>query len=59
MTSILAFDSRSLSILLADKFQDLFSSDYPIFYKNKVDKGKIEKQKFCFKNALDTAVNFD
>ena len=59
MASILAFDSRSLSILLADKFQNLFSSDYPIFYKNKVDKGKIEKQKFCYKNALDTAVNFD
>ena len=59
MASILSFDSRSMSFLLGDNFKDLFSAEYPIFYKNKIDKGKIEKGKYCFRNALDTAVNFD
>ena len=46
MTSILAFDSRSLSILLSDDNQHLFDPEYPIFYKNKINKGKIEKKSF-------------
>jgi len=59
MASILSFDSRSMSYLLSDKFENLFQAEYPIFYKNKIDKGKHVKQKFCYRNALDTAVNFD
>ena len=59
MTSILAFDSRSLSILLSDDNKHLFDDIYPIFYKNKINKGKMEKGKFCYRNALDVAVNFD
>ena len=59
MCSILSFDSRSMSYLLSNEFEHLFIAEYPIFYKNKVDKGKIEKQKYCYRNALDTAVNFD
>lgn len=59
MTSILAFDSRSLSILLSDDNKDLFDSEYPIFYKNKINKGKLEKRKFYFRNALDIAEAFD
>jgi hypothetical protein len=43
MASILSFDSRSMAYLLSDDFGDLFDSEYPIFYKNKVDKGKAVK----------------
>ena len=59
MCSILSFDSRSMSFLLSDNFDNLFQAKYPIFYKNKVDKGKSHKQKYCYRNALDTAVNSD
>ena len=48
-----------MAYLLSDKFENLFQAEYPIFYKNKVDKGKPEKKKFCYRNALDTAVKFD
>ena len=48
-----------MDYLLSDQFEGLWSSTYPIFYKNKVDKGKKEKKKFCYRNALDTAINFD
>ena len=48
MASILSFDSRSMAYLLSDDFDDLFQAEYPIFYKNKVDKGKMEKQKYYF-----------
>ena len=36
MVSILSFDSRSLSFLLSDDFQEYFRDDYPMFYKNKI-----------------------
>ena len=36
MASILSFDSRSMEHLLSDEFQDKFSDEYPIFYKNKI-----------------------
>ena len=39
MVSILSFDSQSLEYLLADKFDDYFNEEVPIFYKNKIPKG--------------------
>ena len=39
MVSILAFDSRTMKYLLSDNFDDYFTSDRPLFYRNKVQKG--------------------
>ena len=39
MVSILSFDSRSMSYLLNDQFKSFFSFEYPLFYKNKIQKG--------------------
>ena len=38
MVSILAFDSATLQYLLSDRFDDYFSEEIPIFYKNKIAK---------------------
>jgi len=59
MTSIMGFDSRSMSILLSDDNKALFSDEYPIFFKNKICKGKVEKANYCYRNAIDTAVRYD
>ena len=59
MASILSFDNRSMAHLLGDHFESLFSAKYPIFYKNKLDKGSKDKGKNYYKNALDTALKFD
>jgi hypothetical protein len=40
MASILSFDSGSMAYLLDDKFDEYFSDEFPIFYKNKLHKGK-------------------
>ena len=39
MVSILSFDSQSLEYLLHDDFDDYFTEEIPIFYKNKIAKG--------------------
>ena len=36
MVSVLAFDSRSMKYLLNEKFDDYFSDEYPIFFRNKI-----------------------
>ena len=41
MTSLLSFDSRSMGYLLDDKFDEYFTEETPIFYKQKIQKGKI------------------
>lgn len=56
MVSILSFDSRSMEYLLSDNFSDYYSSEYPIFYKNKIQKGKITDGKSYYRNALDNAL---
>ena len=38
MASILSFDSKSMKILLDDKNKEHFQSEYPLFYKNKIQK---------------------
>ena len=54
--SLLAFDSRSMTYLLGDKFKDFFSEAYPVFYQNKLNKGTIEKPKYFYRNAVDIAL---
>ena len=39
MVSILSFDSRSMGYLLNDDFADHFSKQFPLFYRNKIQKG--------------------
>ena len=53
MTSILSFDSRSMERLLSDDFSEHFSDEYPVFYKNKLNKGTILKPKYFYRNAID------
>lgn len=36
MASILSFDSRSMEYLLHQDFEEYFSHEFPIFYKNKI-----------------------
>ena len=66
MMSMLAFDSRSLVYLLSDQFDDYFSSDFPIFYRQKIQKGKPisysdphlfkKNNKYFFRSAIDNAL---
>mmetsp|Transcript_797 Transcript_797/g.992 ORF Transcript_797/g.992 Transcript_797/m.992 type:complete len:305 (+) Transcript_797:467-1381(+) len=56
MVSILSFDSRSMEYLLDDQFQEYFDKRYPIFYKNKVQKGPVKDQKYFYRSAIDNAL---
>lgn len=56
MTSILSFDSRSMSYLLRDEFEEYFSSDYPLFYRNKIQKGASSENRFFYRSAIDSAL---
>ena len=44
----MSFDSRSIQSLLDEKHSNLFSEEYPIFYKNKLEKGKPDNIKFYY-----------
>ena len=55
MVSILSFDSRSMKILLDDKNSSFFQSQFPIFYKNKIQKSN-NKNKFFYRSAIDSAL---
>jgi hypothetical protein len=59
LTSIMSFDSRSMQSLLNPKHSNLFSEEYPIFYKNKLEKGRADDIKFYYQNAIDTAIAND
>lgn len=52
MVSILSFDSRSMKALLKDDFSEFFDKEFPIFYKNKIQKGKISDGKYYYQNAI-------
>ena len=56
MVSILSFDSRSMTALLSDEFEEHFSSDYPIFYRNKFNKGTTLRPKYYYRNAIDNGL---
>ena len=53
MLNIMAFDSRSMNILLREEYDQYYQSDYPVFYMNKqvTTKGKV-----VYRNAIDTAL---
>lgn len=55
MVSILSFDSRSMKQLLSDKYKDMFQDEFPIFYKNKIQKSN-NKSKFFYRSAIDSAL---
>jgi hypothetical protein len=59
MVSILSFDSRSLTSLLDEKNSELFDPTYPLFYRNKIQKGPYQQDKYFYRNAVDIAVKFD
>ena len=56
MVSILSFDSRSMQYLLQDEFSEHFSKEFPLFYKNKIQKGNPKDQKFYYRSAIDNAL---
>jgi|TARA_B110000305_G_C19429145_1_gene635298 hypothetical protein len=56
MTSILSFDSRSMKYLLKDEFESFFSKEYPLIYKNKIQKGKPVNCNFFYRSAIDSAL---
>lgn len=53
MASILSFDSRSMAHLLDESNQEHFSAEFPIFYRNKILKGK---DKYYYRSAIDRAL---
>lgn len=56
MTSILSFDSRSMGYLLQDEFAEYFSSEFPLFYRNKIQKGPSVDNRFFYRSAIDSAL---
>lgn len=41
--------------LLSDKYKDMFQDEFPIFYKNKIQKSN-NKSKFFYRSAIDSAL---
>ena len=52
MVSILSFDSRAMKELLDDRNKEFFQSDYPIFYKNKIQKSN-NPDKYFYRSSID------
>lgn len=42
--------------LLSDEFSKFFNDEFPIFYKNKIQKGKITDGKYYYQNAIQNAL---
>lgn len=63
MLNIMAYDSKSMTILLNEQFEDLgfYQSEYPVFYMTKQvvtrtdENNKIQK-KTKYRNAIDIAL---
>lgn len=57
LVSILSFDSRSISYLLDEENEEYFrGSDYPLFYRNKIQKGASKNCKYFYRSAIDSAL---
>ena len=54
MVTMLAFDSGSMQSLLSDKNEHLFSAEFPIMYKSKVQKK--DGKGFYYTTAIDSAL---
>ena len=55
MVSILPFDSKCLKSLLKDENSSFFTEEYPIFYRNKIQK-RNNKQAYFYRSAIDVAL---
>lgn len=63
MLNIMAYDSKSMTVLLNEKFEELgfYQSEYPVFYMNKqviskADENNVIQKKIKYRNALDIAL---
>lgn len=56
LCSMLSFDSKSMAYLLNPKFKEYFTSEYPIFYQNKHNKGTLLRPKYFYRNSIDIAL---
>lgn len=56
---MLSLNNQALQYLIKDEFKKFYDPKYPLFYKNKIQKGKFEKQKFFYRNPIDTALKHD
>ena len=59
--SILSFDSRSLTYMLGDQFSEYFQSEYPLIYRNRLQKQKkvrnsSSEPKSYYRTAVDHAI---
>jgi hypothetical protein len=57
MFSILSFDSHSLKYLMNPKFDQYFSKEQPLIYKNKISKNNTNH--FYFRSALDNSLRYN
>ena len=55
IVSVLAFDSKSIKFLLDDGNEKYFQMDYPIFYKNQIQK-KNNPLNFYYRTAISNAL---
>ena len=55
MVSILCFDSRSMKELLDVKNSKFFSKEFPIFYKNRIQKTN-NRERYFYRSAVDGAL---
>ena len=49
----MSFEGKSIQYMLSDKFKDHFTSEYPLFYKNKIKKSE---NKYYYRSAIDNAI---
>ena len=62
MTTILAFDSKSLQYLLDEKHKKYFDTNFPIIYKTKIYRKINERNRqidYYYKSAVDVALKND
>jgi hypothetical protein len=45
-----------MEYLLQDEFSHYFDKAYPVFYKNKIQKGPVKEGKFFYRSAIDSAL---
>ena len=55
MASILTFDSKSMRYILGERHKRFFQSDFPLFYKNKIQKSN-NQNKYYYRSAIDNAL---
>ena len=51
---MLAFDSSAMELLLSEKNSKYFSAEFPVIYRNKMEKK--DGINYYYSNAIDTAV---